>query len=242
MDIKEKNYLDSIEYSNTKPLRSWKLWIFPLLLWSALVGADLVWNFSIIDHYTMAIAKDKGASFFNQVEITRIWNARHGGVYAIVTKDNQPNPYLKVPNRDIVTPDGLELTMINPAYMTRQIAEIAKEKNGTIFHITSLKPIRPENAADDWETVALMEFEESKKEKSVKKEKIEFINNRFESSFKYMAPLYVKQSCLKCHSQQGYLLGDIRGGISVTIPAKPFLAPVLCRKGIRFFCIQGFLF
>jgi diguanylate cyclase (GGDEF)-like protein len=31
-----------------------------------------------------------------------------------------------------------------------------------------------------------------------------------------MVPLLVEQSCLKCHSKQGYKLGDIRGGISVT--------------------------
>lgn len=32
-----------------------------------------------------------------------------------------------------------------------------------------------------------------------------------------MAPLPVKKACLKCHEAQGYNLGDIRGGISVTI-------------------------
>jgi signal transduction histidine kinase len=34
-----------------------------------------------------------------------------------------------------------------------------------------------------------------------------------------MAPLYVKPACMKCHAKQGYKVGDIRGGISIQIPA-----------------------
>ncbi len=31
-----------------------------------------------------------------------------------------------------------------------------------------------------------------------------------------MAPLYVEDSCMGCHGKQGYRIGDVRGGISVT--------------------------
>ena len=34
--------------------------------------------------------------------------------------------------------------------------------------------------------------------------------------FRYMAPLKAETGCLSCHEIQGYKLGDIRGGISVT--------------------------
>ena len=33
-----------------------------------------------------------------------------------------------------------------------------------------------------------------------------------------MAPLKTEKSCLTCHAKQGYKAGDIRGGISVTLP------------------------
>ena len=42
--------------------------------------------------------------------------------------------------------------------MTRQISEIAKKESDIQYHITSLKPIRPENKADDWEKKALLEI------------------------------------------------------------------------------------
>ncbi|MFH7321183.1 DUF3365 domain-containing protein [Desulfurivibrio sp. D14AmB] len=35
----------------------------------------------------------------------------------------------------------------------------------------------------------------------------------------YMAPLTTEDVCLRCHAAQGYSVGDVRGGISVTIPA-----------------------
>lgn len=137
----------------------------------------------------------------------------HGGVYVPITDLTQPNPYLKDSLRDIVTVDGRHLTKINPAYMTRQIAEINMQKEGIQFHITSLKPIRPENKADIWETKALKEFE------SGIREVLEFVPNDSVGSYRYMAPLFVAKSCLTCHAEQGYSLGEIRGGISVSFSA-----------------------
>jgi Protein of unknown function (DUF3365). len=54
--------------------------------------------------------------------------------------------------------------MINPAYMTRQIAEIAAAGDGVRLHITSLNPIRPENRPDPWEAEALARFDRGDKE------------------------------------------------------------------------------
>ncbi len=81
-----------------------------------------------------------------------------------VTGATQPNPYLKHPRRDLVTHDSLRLTMINPAYMTRQLSELAQKKEGAVFHITSRNPIRPLNAPDAWESAALLSFERGAKE------------------------------------------------------------------------------
>ena len=75
--------------------------------------------------------------------MTRAWNSEHGGVYVPITDKSKPNPYLVDPLRNVKTTDGMKLTKITPAAMTRQIAEIAKRETGVHFHITSLQPIRP---------------------------------------------------------------------------------------------------
>jgi len=134
---------------------------------------------------------------FRLIELTRDWNARHGGVYVPVTEKTQPNPnpYLDVPHRDIVTTDGQQLTLVNPAFMTRQIAEIAEQADGVRFHITSLNLIRPENAADSWEAKSLRAFE--KREMS---ERLSFFADGGGvlkgPVHRFMAPLEIRQACL----------------------------------------------
>jgi len=39
-----------------------------------------------------------------------------------------------------------------------------------------------------------------------------------------MRPMKMSQSCLKCHTRQGYQEGDILGGVSVAVPFAPYLA------------------
>ena len=170
-----------------------------------------------------SMARERGAALFRLVELARDWNARHGGVYVQVTAATPSNPYLEHERRDVVTRDGLALTMINPAYMTRQIAEIAQQAEGIQLHITSLKPLRPANAADPWETAALQRFEAGLTEI------VELIPGAT-PVHRYMAPLKVTEACLGCHSKQRYQLGQIRGGISVTMPAADLLA---IRDGVR---------
>jgi len=159
---------------------------------------------------------NKFRAFFEQLVVTRSWNADHGGVYVPVTKKTQPNQYLKDSLRDVVTTNGIRLTKVNPAFMTRQIAEINELKNDFQFHITSLKPIRPGNKPDSWETKSLEMFE------SGAKENIELITNGSVSRYRYMAPLVTEKNCLQCHAIQGYKIGDIRGGMSISFTAMPY--------------------
>jgi len=184
---------------------------------------------------SQSVALKTAQAFFQQVVVTRAWNAGHGGVYVPVTEATRPNPYLDDPLRDLTATNGLKLTKINPAYMTRQIAEIADAQKGIRFHITSLNPIRPENKATEWETAVLRSFAGGVGEYS------DFFQDGPATIFRYMAPLFVKKSCLKCHANQGYREGDIRGGISVVLPfSLPALGtPLIIGHLVVAFC--GFL-
>ena len=102
--------------------------------------------------------------------------------------------------------------------MTKQIGKIASEKNDVVFHITSDKPINPENTPDPWEARVLNLFSSQYQEHH---ELIESATGK--KMFRYMAPLWVEQECLQCHAKQGYKEGDMRGGISVSIKADPIV-------------------
>jgi PAS domain S-box-containing protein len=193
-----------------------KIYLYALLtFWLVIVGSSLSWNIKIAEKGMEQTILNIGRSFFKEIKTARLWNAKHGGVYVPITEETKPNPYLDIPDRDVITSTGLRLTKINPAFMTRQVAEIAKQESNIQYHITSLKPIRPANKADAWESSALFGFE------SNQNEFFQFIQEAM--AYRYMAPLPLKETCLKCHAKQGYKLGDIRGGISVTIPAKTYI-------------------
>jgi hypothetical protein len=183
-----------------------------------------VWNYLNANKEQKALAFQTARSFFNQVLISRSWNAMHGGVYVPVTKDTQPNPYLNDPLRDIEVNEDFKLTKVNPSFMTRQIAEIAAKREGTHFHLTSLKPIRPENRPTPREEKALKAFEKGTQEIG------QIVDAESNKTFFYMAPLKTEKECLPCHAEHGYKEGDIRGGISVTlpfVPQIPFIALVI---------------
>lgn len=201
-------------------VRERRWWLLPLTLW--LSGCLLYYSSHVRDlqAHSEQIAIEGARNMFRMVVLTRNWNASHGGVYVPVTSRTPPNPHLDHPKRDLVAQDGTVLTMINPAYMTRLIAEMAEASNGAQFRLTSLKPIRPENQADAWETAALKGFEQGVLETWG----IE--HQEAGPRLRYMAPLTVKQACLACHARQGYQLGDVRGGISVSQDYAPIAAAV----------------
>lgn len=184
-----------------------------IIFWLAVVFASAIWNVTQNQKSQLQTYLENGRSLFNLIVITREWNSQYGGVYLTVTDKIQPNPYLDVSNRDITTTNGQKLTMINPAYMTRLIGELADKEDNVKFHITSLKPIRPLNTATEWEAVALNIFENGKQQ-----EYYGYADEGNTSIFRYMAPLVTQQSCLQCHAKQGYKVGNIRGGISITFP------------------------
>lgn len=145
--------------------------------------------------------------------VFRRWATLHGGVYVPMDSATPPNPYLShIAERDIETPSGRPLTLVNPAYMMRQTYSMMGLDSQASGHITSLKPLRPENAPDPWEREALEAFAKGKQVYET------LIDAPTKHQYRYMKALSVEKGCLKCHASQGYQEGDVRGGIAVSIP------------------------
>ncbi|HEX9714949.1 MAG TPA: PAS domain-containing protein [Desulfurivibrionaceae bacterium] len=196
------------------------LWLYTILFglfWTALMVFSGVWVSLEEKNRGTERAKIEARSVLDRDLLYRRWAALHGGFYAPVTENNQPNPYLTaIPERDIPTPSGRNLTLINPASMTRQVYELGKEY-GLKGHITSLKPINPGNVPDPWERQALSRIAAGEIEIS----SVETMNG--EPQLRLMRRLITEKSCLKCHAGQGYKEGDIRGGLSASLPMAPYL-------------------
>ncbi len=184
-----------------------------VVVWTVVAAASLLWNTVRIKHNTLESARIQARFAYEKDVIYRRWIAQHSLFYVLVTEETQPNPYLShIPDRDISTPSGKLLTLMNPAYMTRQVHKLAEKEQGILGHVTSLNPIRPENFPDSWETKALQAFERGQPEISSVEEM------KGKEYMRLMRPLITEKSCLGCHAAQGYKEGDIRGGISISIP------------------------
>jgi PAS domain S-box-containing protein len=189
------------------------------LLWTTAVASSLLWNTATVRANARAQARIQATIAYDKDILYRRWNAGHGGVYVPATDATPPNPHLAgIRERDLTSPAGTPLTLVNPAYMTRQVHELERRGTGTLGHITSLRPLRPENAPDPWEARALQAFERGEREVV----SVELIAGA--EHLRLMRPMVTEAPCLKCHAAQGYRIGDIRGGISVSVPMAPINA------------------
>lgn len=198
-----------------------KLYLSLFIVWTFLLLTILFLLFQIerkrtesADLLKQSLLQEATAHFKNILD-TRKWNAAHDGVFVRDNGTIQPNPYLQ--DNIIKTDDNQTLIKINPAWMTRQISEIANKDNNYYYKITSLNPINPHNRADAFEKKALEFFEKNRDTEfyySLSKKQ------DGKNQFNFMGSLKVTQNCMQCHEYQGYNLGDIRGGIRVSVPTQ----------------------
>ena len=181
--------------------------------WTVAVGIVLTWRLLDVRNQTISIARSEAAGAWKKEVAVYQWAAATGRVYVPVTNNSRPDDNLSyLPERDISTPSGRKLTLISPPMIMSRVHVLAREQSGVQGHITSLQPIRPEDAPDPWEKQALAAFAQGCHEVSSE----ETINGQ--RYLRFMRPLMIDASCLTCHSEQGYKVGDIRGGLSISVP------------------------
>lgn len=168
-------------------------------------GAWNVWN--EYKEHIITIPQLEARNSFTRNTYLRLWLASHGGIYVPITETTQPSPYLTgIPEQNIATPAGKQLTLMDPAYALRNFAEFAQEME-THWRLTSLNLMNPANAPDQWEMAALRAFAQGSPEV------FEIADFEGRPHLRLMRPLNYTAECQKCHGLMGYKVGDIRGGV-----------------------------
>lgn len=211
--------------------------LLALLLWTGTVVGSLWWNDQTLHQQSLELAKAGALSNINKDMAFRMWAASHGGVYVPPSEKTPPNPYLHVPDRDVVTTEGKHLTLVNPAYMLRQVMEENSRLFGIKGHITSLQLTNPINQPDAWEEAALASFQQGAKEATAA------VDIDGKPYLRVMQPMLMEKSCLKCHADTAVKAGEVRGGISVAVPLEPiFAASEAQHRNIHWFHGTAWLF
>ena len=188
-----------------------------ILLWSLLIAGLSIWAYRQASQNMMAVATSEARAHFHKDVAFRLWASDHAFIYIPVTEETPPDPYLAhLPERDVTTPSGRRLTLINPASIIRQVHERYGHLYGVAGHITSLRPLRPENAPDDWERRALESFELGEKEV------FELVEDESGPYLRLMRPIMMAKGCIACHGMQGFEEGDIGGGVGIKLPMKDY--------------------
>ena len=155
-------------------------------------------------------AEQQARMLYKQILLTRQWASDHNGLFILKRKGVEANPYLDLPT--VTDMAGQTYFLRNPAMITRELSEYAKRDGLGFFRVTSLRPVNPNNVPDEFEKMALRQFNEGKEE-------VISTNITEEGRVvRFISPLKVTTSCLTCHARHGYKEGDIRGGLSITIP------------------------
>ncbi len=187
------------------------------LIWTVLCFIAAYWNVATEQQKTMSLALREARAVIDKDQALSLWAGEHNGVYVPVTKETPPNEFLShLPERDITTPDGKQLTMMSPAQIFRQVMN--RQGELTRAHITSLKMVNHLNRPDTWEREALHQLEAGAKEVAAvtKIEEQEYL--------RLIKPILTKAGCLECHEQHGFKEGDVRGGLSVALPLAAYRA------------------
>lgn len=162
--------------------------------------------------HSLELEHTRLSTMAQQLMDARNWNAAHGGVYVAQSDYGQPNPWLPKVEQTVTTRDGRTLVLVNPAYMSRQLAERSSHEGVTIS-VVSNAPLRPENMADVWERSALARCAEETPEVFTPPQ-------HGGGGLRLLSVLIAQQSCLRCHV--GRQVGEVLGGISVSQDASTF--------------------
>jgi len=191
-----------------------------IIIWSIVIYVSYDLTIRNFKNHSLQLARTQAHDYWKKDSIFREWATRHGGVYVPINDRTPPNPLLAhLKNRDIVTTGGQKLTLMNPAYMMNQMTKEFEEFYGIKGKITGLVLLDPDgriNRPDDWQIKALKQFDQGKTEV------LEVVNINNKPYLRLMKPMVMTKGCVACHGHLGFKVGDIRGGVSVSIPLNPY--------------------
>jgi len=128
-------------------------------------------------------------------------------------------------------------TKINPLLMVNDPESFKRQALENIgYRVVSQKPMNPENLADAWEQRALSRFSKASDFA------FEQVEQAGEPVYRYLGPVFMEEVCLQCHGGEGIKVGDLRGGISVSVKGRPIVeSQIGTLKTMLFIHAGGFL-
>jgi|GEM_PF-5772730 len=188
-----------------------------VVIWSVLLITSLGWSYLNEKKAAVDLATNELETSFKKIDAFRAWFASHGGIYVAISEQLSPNSALQNTRRDLETVDGLKLTLINTPYLLRDIQARYMDDYSGSAHMVGWDPVNTLNTPDVWESNALTILNQGHKEINEI-----VIDDNQQDVMRLIRPIFMKESCLECHSQTKVKLGEVLGGLSTSVPMKPY--------------------
>lgn len=172
-------------------------------IWAGLLFAALGIQQHQSEQEVLALAHQSATLSFAYNDSVRRWNLHTDGIY-LPTKEAGP--------LQVITHDGLRLQRTVPAQMLSQIQQFSSQ-DGVQSKITSLDPINPVNAADQWERIQL------EKEQPTFASQVTSYNGQ--EYYRTFHPIPSDGQCFACHDPQPNSRNSIDGALSIRVPLQP---------------------
>lgn len=187
--------------------------ILTLLAWCTLVAGSFSWYFWQENQGVADTARKEARAILDRDNAYRHWLVDQGGVYVRPTEKLPGDPYLVHPQKDVVTQDGMRLTLLNPAFVLREVQSRQTDLNRGRSRVVSLAPLNPANAADAWESRALDVL-------SGGLDRFEIVRSGDGEELRAMRPFFASAPCLGCHA--AFQDGQLAGAITTRVPLAPY--------------------
>lgn len=206
------------KYHTLKKVTQLHIWLVLIgVAWSGVLLGLCLWSVDAEQKHLSEMIRLKGESLAHHTQALRSWVGGCGGIYVQVSEKIYPNPLLEmIPERDIDTPSGRKLTLLNSPAVLRQISDEFERESGDRIRLTAHKPMSPLNIPDEWEQQALDVLERGGQQVSG------FVTNEGKSALRLMWPMKVQPGCVRCHRSLAEKPQKILGGLSILVDKKPY--------------------
>jgi len=187
--------------------------LIAIVILALLITVSLTWNLFLVSDKTYSQVYSLADAALQKDMSYRKFVSSVGGVYINKERGIPPNMHLShLKNKEITTPNGEHLSLVNSTYFMRLVYNNDEENQHSIqSHVSGKYPLNKKNTANEWEKKAFQQFQAGKKEYSV----IQTSNGK--SHFQLIRPRFAESKCLGCHNNHDYKIGDVMGGVSVSI-------------------------
>lgn len=160
-----------------------------------------------------SLLEKKAKAYFSSILLTRQWASSHDAIYVKATTEEDLK-FHSINNENIIN-EKEKLIKINPTMIVKELSELSiKNGNEIFFKILGSKSLKK----DDFDKKSLAYLLNNKNEDFFTELSIE------KKQFNLMGSLKIEKACFSCHDNSQYKIGDVLGGIRVSIPAQEYIS------------------